>query len=253
MGRWQVQLDDGDQTRIEFVEATKWPDALEAGRIALGLDAETLQRVYARVRPDGSIVVTDPQTARHLVLSPASEDSPTPEPTTPFTDGPVATEEVPDLGLRLAGAAGIEEAAHRALLTLQEVVDAESGSVLLRRRDRLEFVAVKGPVADRVRRYLLHTDAGIAGYVYSTGRALVLHDVAGSEQHLHEMAKELGYHPQALLAVPIKQPAQQPWGVLELLRQEGSFTAKDEAYARAAAQEIAAWLAMSPEFESSPT
>ena len=229
-----------------------WPDALEAARLAFGLDSAALGRVYARVRTDGSIVVSDPETDLRLILAPAALGMTAPEPAPPAPSDRMATEEVPHLGLRLAGAAGIEEAANRALLTLQSAVAAESGSVLICRRDRLEFVAVTGPVADRVRGYLLHTDAGIAGYVYSTGRAILLHDVAGSEQHLHELASELGYAPQSLLAVPIKQGKGKNWGVLELLRREGSFSAMDEAYARATAQELAAWLAMSPEFEASP-
>jgi GAF domain-containing protein len=64
---------------------------------------------------------------------------------------------------------------------------------------------------------------GIAGYVFSTGEALALSDVASDPRFNREAAKRTGYVPRSIAAVPLPD-GDRVIGVLQVLDKRGSPT-----------------------------
>ena len=72
------------------------------------------------------------------------------------------------------------------------------------------------------------TTQGIAGYVYSTGEALALSDVASDPRFDREAAERTGYMPRSIAAVPLVTD-DETVGVLQVLDKHSapSFTMRD--------------------------
>ncbi len=103
--------------------------------------------------------------------------------------------------------------------------DAEAASIALFERDpdRLEFRVAAGPQGAGAIGMSVAPTQGIAGYVYSTGEALALSDVATDPRFNREAAKRTGYVPRSIAAVPL--PEQDAViGVLQVLDKRGSPT-----------------------------
>ena len=128
----------------------------------------------------------------------------------------------------LGGATTQAEAAQLALQLLRTFVPAESGAVLLggAGRDHLEFVALRGPRADALRRRKLRIPKGqgIAGFVLASGASLMIRDAGADTRHLRAADQASGYRTRSVLAVPIHEADGLPrWGVLELLNAPEGF------------------------------
>lgn len=128
----------------------------------------------------------------------------------------------------LGGANSQAEAAQLALQLLRAFVPAEAGAVLLggAGRDHLEFVALRGPRADALRRRKLRIPKGqgIAGFVLASGASLLIRDAAVDTRHLRAADQASGYRTRSVLAVPIHEGDGLPrWGVLELLNARDGF------------------------------
>lgn len=130
----------------------------------------------------------------------------------------------------LSGATSQQEAAHLALQLLRGFVPAESGAVLGGRPglSHLEFLALRGPRAEALRRRNLRVPLGqgIAGFVYTSGASLLIRD-AGADRRHHRAADEAsGYQTRTVLAVPVHEAdGMQRWGVLELINAPEGFLA----------------------------
>ena len=68
---------------------------------------------------------------------------------------------------------------------------------------RLVFRAAAGPEGRAVVGLSIAAHEGIAGYVYSTGQALAIADVAADPRFERATAERTGYVPRSLLAVPL--------------------------------------------------
>jgi GAF domain-containing protein len=108
--------------------------------------------------------------------------------------------------------------------------DAEASSIALFERDpdRLEFRVASGAQGAGAIGLTVEPSEGIAGYVYSTGQALSLSDVASDPRWNQEAAQRTGYVPRSVATVPLLDE-EGTIGVLQVLdkRGEESFSLHD--------------------------
>jgi GAF domain-containing protein len=101
-------------------------------------------------------------------------------------------------------------------------VTAASVALLDAATGRLVFRAAAGPEGVGVVGLSIAAHEGIAGYVYSTGQALAIGDVAADPRFERATAERTGYMPRSLLAVPLVD-AVGIVGVMEFLdRRDGA-------------------------------
>lgn len=108
--------------------------------------------------------------------------------------------------------------------------EAEAASIALYdpATDRLVFEVAAGEQGQGVIGVAIRTDQGIAGYVYTTGQALALSDVANDPRFGRSVAEKTAYVPRSIVAVPLVD-AQGTIGVLEVLdkRSQAAFSLRD--------------------------
>ena len=83
--------------------------------------------------------------------------------------------------------------------------DAEAASIALFERDpdRLEFKVAAGPRGAGAIGKSVKPSQGIAGFVFSSGQALALSDVASDPRFDRKTAEKTGYVPRSIAAVPL--------------------------------------------------
>jgi len=103
--------------------------------------------------------------------------------------------------------------------------DAEASSIALFETDpdRLEFRVAAGEKGAGAIGLTVPPTQGIAGYVYSTGQALALSDVASDPRFNRDAAEQTGYIPRSIAAVPLFDE-HGTLGVLQVLDKRGSPT-----------------------------
>jgi GAF domain-containing protein len=103
--------------------------------------------------------------------------------------------------------------------------DAEASSIAIFEHDpdRLEFRVAAGAQGAGAIGLSVKPSQGIAGYVFSTGQALALSDVASDPRFDRETAARTGYLPRSIAAVPLVDE-QGSVGVLQVLDKRGSPT-----------------------------
>ena len=103
--------------------------------------------------------------------------------------------------------------------------DAEAASIALFEQDpdRLEFRVAAGEQGAGAIGLTVPPTQGIAGFVYSTGQALSLSDVANDPRFNRDAAEQTGYVPRSIAAAPLLDE-QGTLGVLQVLDKRGSAT-----------------------------
>jgi GAF domain-containing protein len=103
--------------------------------------------------------------------------------------------------------------------------DAEAASIALFEPDpdRLEFRVAAGEKGAGAVGLTVPPTQGIAGYVYSTGQALALSDVANDPRFNRGAAEQTGYVPRSIAAAPLLDE-QGTVGVLQVLDKHSSPT-----------------------------
>jgi GAF domain-containing protein len=103
--------------------------------------------------------------------------------------------------------------------------DAEAASIALFERDpdRLEFKVAAGPQGAGAIGKSVKPSQGIAGFVFSTGQALALSDVASDPRFDRKVAEKTGYVPRSIAAVPLTDE-QGTHGVLQVLDKRSTAT-----------------------------
>lgn len=103
--------------------------------------------------------------------------------------------------------------------------DAEAASIALFEQDpdRLEFRVAAGEQGAGAVGLTVPPTQGIAGFVYSTGQALALSDVANDPRFSRGAAEQTGYVPRSIAAAPLLDD-QGTVGVLQVLDKRGSPT-----------------------------
>ena len=125
--------------------------------------------------------------------------------------------------------------------------DAEAASIALydAATDRLVFEVAAGEQGQGVLGLSIAPDQGIAGYVFRTGQALALSDVAHDARFGRTVAEQTAYLPRSIVAVPLVSD-DRTIGVLEVLdkRSAAAFSLRDielaAVFARQAATAISA-------------
>jgi GAF domain-containing protein len=125
--------------------------------------------------------------------------------------------------------------------------EAEAASIALydRASDRLVFEVAAGEQGQGVIGLSIGPDQGIAGYVFTTGQALALSDVAADPRFGRTVAAQTAYVPRSLVAVPLVDE-HGTIGVLEVLdkHSQAAFSLRDielaGVFARQAAVAISA-------------
>lgn len=110
------------------------------------------------------------------------------------------------------------------------IFDAEAASLALFDPDRnvLVFRVAAGEQGDGVVGREIRPDQGLAGYVFSSGQAVAISDVASDARFGQAFARATGYVPRSIVAVPLVDD-QGTIGVLEVLdkRNESAFSLRD--------------------------
>jgi GAF domain-containing protein len=98
------------------------------------------------------------------------------------------------------------------------IFDAKASSVFMLdgRTGELVFEAVCGEGENTLVGQRFPAGRGIAGWVVSTGEAIVVDDLAANQTFARDIAVSTGFVPQALMAVPLSD-GDQVLGVLEIL------------------------------------
>jgi GAF domain-containing protein len=108
--------------------------------------------------------------------------------------------------------------------------DAEAASIALydAASDRLVFEVAAGEQGQGVIGLSVAPDQGIAGYVFRTGQALALSDVASDARFGRAVAEQTAYLPRSIVAVPLVSD-DRTIGVLEVLdkRSAATFSLRD--------------------------
>jgi GAF domain-containing protein len=148
-----------------------------------------------------------------------------------------------DVGRRLSG--DVETRLLQSIVDATvQLFDAEAASIALFEQDpdRLEFRVAAGEQGAGAVGLTVPPTQGIAGYVYSTGQALALSDVASDPRFNRDAAEQTGYVPRSIAAAPLFDE-HGTLGVLQVLDKRGSptFSLRDmELLAVFAAQATAA-------------
>jgi putative methionine-R-sulfoxide reductase with GAF domain len=96
-------------------------------------------------------------------------------------------------------------------------VGAASVSIARLEAGELSYEAAEGTGAQNVIGLRLPSDRGIAGYVAHTGQSLVVDDVSADPRFARDVAEQIGYVPNSLLAVPVVDAQDQVLGVISVL------------------------------------
>ena len=123
----------------------------------------------------------------------------------------------------------LDDLVDRALRTAVDVVNAETGSVILADPDSHELVfrytlgAMPAPCGTTI-----PSDSSLAGAVFTSGEPLVVTDVKRDARHYPGVDDITGYRTRDLIALPLKRWEGKPIGVMELLnKREGRLNHED--------------------------
>jgi GAF domain-containing protein len=149
--------------------------------------------------------------------------------------GEQALELLRAIALRAETARRLESGSARAVLrsvveATVALFEAEAASIALydAATDRLVFEVAAGEQGQGVIGVSIGTDQGIAGFVYTTGQALALSDVASDPRFGRTIAAQTDYMPRSLIAVPLVDE-HGTIGVLEVLdkHSQAAFSLRD--------------------------
>lgn len=111
------------------------------------------------------------------------------------------------------------------------LLNVEEGSLLLldHDTDEMVFTYTTGPVGQKLLGQRLKLDAGLAGYVYSSGQTVIVNDVQSDTRFDGSTDETTGYTTRSMLAVPLRAVGGVQ-GVIEVMNRRDSmpFTQDDQ-------------------------
>ncbi|MBU2527765.1 MAG: GAF domain-containing protein [Candidatus Omnitrophota bacterium] len=113
-----------------------------------------------------------------------------------------------------------------------EILGAEGMSVLLVSADNdyLKFYAVEGTAKEVLRKLkVIPVNEGIAGWVFSTGKAVLLNDPYSHPKFLHAVDRKTGYQTRNIICVPLIS-RMKTIGVLEIVNKRSGNFSQDDMY-----------------------
>lgn len=101
------------------------------------------------------------------------------------------------------------------------LTNGEASSLLLHnpKTDKLYFEIALGAKSDEIQRFSLDMGEGIAGWVAEKNRSLIVNEAADDPRHQRQIAQQVGYRAQSILAVPMRV-RERCIGVLEILNKQ---------------------------------
>jgi signal transduction histidine kinase len=99
-----------------------------------------------------------------------------------------------------------------------DVMKATAGSLLLYDdvTKELVFQVVQGGGGKALRQKRIRSDEGIAGWVFSRGQPVIVHDTSMDPRHLNRIDEALRFHTAAMVAAPLMHK-NKPIGVIEII------------------------------------
>ncbi|MBK8062991.1 MAG: GAF domain-containing protein [Betaproteobacteria bacterium] len=147
-----------------------------------------------------------------------------------------------EVSRRMSATDSLDEVLTVLLDTTSNELDAERGTLFLNDPDTNELYSrvAQGPFRREIR--ILNT-SGIAGYVFTTGAGLIVHDAYADPRFNRSVDERTGFVTRNILCAPIKSAKGHMVGVAQLLnKRKGRFTPADLALLEAMASQGAVAL-----------
>lgn len=128
---------------------------------------------------------------------------------------------------RMAGYGTLDEVLNALVDMTTTELNAERGSLFLNDPDTNELYSrvAQGNISREIR--ILNT-SGIAGHVFTSGEALIIHDAYADNRFNRSIDEQTGFSTQSILCVPIKTVKGETIGVAQTLnKRSGKFTRQD--------------------------
>lgn len=147
-----------------------------------------------------------------------------------------------DVSNKIAIAGNLSDALDVLARLTADVINAERGSVFLNDRHTGElYTRIAAGKFTREIRMLNHL--GVAGHVFTSGQAMIIHDAYASEHFNPDIDRQTGYVTKSILCVPLRTLKGQIIGVSELLnKKDGQFTPEDQELLEALVRQAAIGL-----------
>lgn len=133
-----------------------------------------------------------------------------------------------NLSEKLAASNSLDEVLNTLVELTTLEVKAERGSLFLNDEGSGELYS-RVALKTQTREIRILNNTGIAGHVFTTGEAMVVHDAYENEFFNQRVDEQTGFHTRNILCAPIRTPAGEIIGVAQMLNKEkGRFTKADE-------------------------
>lgn len=121
------------------------------------------------------------------------------------------------------------EVRRRTIEAAKQLVDAEAGSLILLgpRRERLYFEVALGKRAERLKSISLKPGEGLAGWVVSHGRSVVVNDVRADPRWSRRVDRRSGATTRNLVCVPVRNRGRTVGAIQALNKRQGHFDSDD--------------------------
>lgn len=220
------------------VEGQNWIQALGVGLAELGRDSD-VQRLACEVLQNGTVIARDISSGTGFIVQEVQQDEADEDGIEEIDAADLELEDLPLDALDLYEPEqrmedSIEDAdtprvaCQLALQAARDLVNAESGAVILDERGYLRFAAVSGPHARKLAGVRLPLGTGVAGFSMEKAQTVVLADAHEDPRHCGEVDALTGYVTRQIAVVPVVAGTQ-VYGVLELmnLRDRSRFSRDD--------------------------
>lgn len=142
-----------------------------------------------------------------------------------------AIETLMEIARTLASPNEIHDILEQIMLQVSRLLNPKSWSLLLKdeHSGELEFAVVISDVADSLKGVRIPAGHGIAGWVATQGKSLIITDVRSDPRFAAEFDKALSFTTRSIVCVPIRNN-EQIFGVIELINslEDGLFNDADE-------------------------
>jgi signal transduction histidine kinase len=145
------------------------------------------------------------------------------------------------VGKRVIGAQNLDQVLTVLMQAINQEINVESGSVLLREWDshQLVFAKILRGQAQHFSSLRLRVGQGIAGWVAQTGQSVIIEDAAQDPRWYSGVDRVTGFTTRSILCVPLIAEVE-TIGVIELLNKfDGAFTTNDRELLEAIATQVA--------------
>ncbi len=134
-------------------------------------------------------------------------------------------------GLEFNSTLEFDELLPRVFDRVLSALEAEAGSIWLRRGEQLVCEIARGPVGEQIKGLELPVGAGIVGHVALTGEPEHVADARDDPRFVHQVDEATGFATRSMVAAPLKA-ADQVLGVFQVLNKKsdsGQFDDNDRA------------------------